>query len=291
MVDGLVSVLVSGLVLGSLYALIASGLSLTWSTLGIFNFAHGAFMTIGAYLTWTIAVSWGAPYWFAILGTVVATAVIALVFSSAFIRPFLSRHQGSLIVMVTTLAAATLATNATQLVWGPRIKQLPTLLEGSVSLGFGVVGANQFIAILAAPLLIGGLLAFLRFTKVGLAIRAVEQNREFARLVGIRPAVIYALTVITASVMAAIAGILLGGISFITPVLGNDPLLKAFVVVIFGGLAKVSGAVVGAYTVGLLEAMGTYFFGLSWAPIILFSAMILIMIVRPEGLISRRTRL
>lgn len=291
MADAVLAVLVSGLVLGSLYALIASGLSLTWSTLGIFNFAHGAFMTIGAYLTWTVAVAWGAPLPLAILATILVTAVIALVFGAGFVRPFIGRHQGALIVMVTTLAAATMATNASQLIWGAQIKQLPTLFEGTIALGPVVIGANQFVAILAAPLLIGGLLAVLRFTRIGLAIRAVEQNREYARLVGIRPTFVYAVTIITASVLAAIAGILLGGISFITPTLGNDPLLKAFVVVIFGGLAKVSGAVVGAYSIGLIEAASTYFFGLSWTPIILFSAMILVMLLRPEGLVSRRVKL
>ncbi len=290
MLDALLAVLVSGLVLGSLYALIASGLSLTWSTLGIFNFAHGAFMTLGAYLTWTGAVAWGWPLPVAILATVLATAIIALVFGAAFVRPFIARHQGALIVMVTTLAASTIATNAAQLGWGAQIKQLPTIFTGNVTLGPVVIGANQAVAIVAAPVLIGGLLLVLRFTRIGLAVRAVEQNREYARLVGIRPAVVYGVAIVTASLLAALAGILLGGISFITPTLGNDPLLKAFVVVIFGGLAKVSGAVVGAYTIGLLEAVSAYFFGLSWTPIILFTAMILVMLVRPEGLVSRRTR-
>lgn len=291
MADSLIAVLVSGLVLGSLYALIASGLSLTWSTLGVFNFAHGAFMTIGAYLAWTVAVSWGLPLPLAVLATIVVTAIIAVLFGAAFVRPFIARHQGALIVMVTTLAAATMATNATQLIWGPQIKQLPTIFEGTVTLGPVVIGANQFVAILAAPILIGGLLAILRFTRVGLAVRAVEQNREYAKLVGIRPTYVYVITIITASVLAALAGILLGGIGFITPSMGNDPLLKAFVVVIFGGLAKVSGAVVGAYTIGLIEAVSTYFFGLSWTPIILFSAMILVMLLRPEGLVSRKATL
>ena len=291
MADAVFAVLISGLVLGSLYALIASGLSLTWSTLGIFNFGHGAFMTIGAYLAWTVAVSWGWPLPLAILITVALTALLAVLFGATFVRPFIARHQGALIVMVTTLAAATIATNATQLIWGPQIKQLPTLFEGNVALGPVVIGANQFVAILAAPILIGGLLAALRFTRIGLAVRAVEQNRDYARLVGIQPTTVYVVTIISASVLAATAGILLGGISFITPTLGNDPLLKAFVVVIFGGLAKVSGAVVGAYSIGMIEALSTYFVGLSWTPIILFSAMILVMLVRPEGLISRKAKL
>ena len=291
MLESFGAVLVSALVLGSLYALIGSGLSLTWSTLGVFNFAHGAFMTIGAYLAWTVSVSWGVNIWLALVISLIVTFALSLVFAAGFVRPFLARHQGQLIVMVTTLAAATLITNTTQLIWGPQIKQLPTLFEGTIHLGPVVVGANQFAVILAAPILIGGLLAVLRFTGIGLAIRAAEQNRDFARLVGIRPTMVYAITIGIAAVLAAVAGILLGGIGFLTPSLGNDPLLKAFVVVIFGGLAKVSGTVVGAYTIGLLEAVSTYFVGLSWTPIIIFTAMIAIMLFRPEGLISRKATL
>lgn len=290
MLDSVFAVVVSGLVLGSMYTLIASGLSLTWSTLGIFNFAHGAFMTLGAYITWTAVSAWGVPLVPGILITIVAVAALAVFFGATFVQPFISQRQGSLIVMVTTLAAATIVVNLIQLIWGPNIKQLPTLWELPVAGNPIGIGANQLAFILAAPLLIGGLLAVLKFTRMGLAIRAIEQNREYARLVGIKPNLVYALTVALASVLAAFAGILLGGISFITPSMGDDPLLKAFIVVIFGGLSKVSGVVVGAYSIGLLEAVSSYWFGLSWTPIILFSMMILVMLFRPEGLVTRRTK-
>lgn len=290
MLDSLIAVVISGLVLGSMYTLIASGLSLTWSTLGVFNFAHGAFMTIGAYVTWTAVSAWGVPLIPGMLITVAVVAALAIAFGGLFVQPFLAQRQGSLVVMVTTLAAATIIANLVQLIWGPNIKQLPTLWNWSIHLGPLSIGANQLAFIIAAPLLIGGLLAVLRFTRMGLAIRAVEQNREYARLVGIRPNLVYALTVALASILAAIAGILLGGISFITPAMGDDPLLKAFIVVIFGGLSKVSGAVVGAYSIGFIEAISTFWFGLSWSPIILFTLMILVMLFRPEGLVTRRTK-
>jgi branched-chain amino acid transport system permease protein len=285
--SALLSVMISGLVLGSLYALVASGLSLTWSTLGIFNFGHGAFMTLGAYVAWSAAVAHGMPLAVAASVSFAVTAVLALLFGLAFVAPFIARHQGELVVMVTTLSAATIASNATQLIWGPQIKQLPTFFEGTVHLGSVVVGPNQFVAIIVTPLLLGALVAMLRFTRIGLAIRAVEQNRRAARLAGIRPMVVYAIILVVSSLLACLAGILLGGVTFLTPTFGNDPLLKAFVVVIFGGLARVSGAAAGAYTVGMLEAFSTYYFGLSWMPIVIFGAMIAIMLVRPEGLVSK----
>jgi branched-chain amino acid transport system permease protein len=235
--------------------------------------------------------AWGVPLVPGILITMIIVAIIAIIFGALFVQPFIAQPQGSLVVMVTTLAASTIVVNVVQLVWGPRIKQLPTLWTSTASSNPLGVGANQVAFIVAAPVLIGGLLAVLRFTKVGLAIRAVEQNRDHARLVGIRPGRVYALTIVIASVLAAFAGILLGGIGFITPSMGDDPLLRAFIVVIFGGLSTVGGAVVGAYVIGFVEATSTYFFGLSWTPVILFTLMILVMLVRPQGLVTRRTAL
>jgi branched-chain amino acid transport system permease protein len=193
--------------------------------------------------------------------------------------------------MVTTLAATTIATNAAQLIWGAQIKQVPTLIDATVRIGNTTVGGNQIAAIVLAPLVVGGTIAFVRHSRVGLAIRSVEQNRDLAQLVGVRPDVIYLLTIAMASCLAGLAGILLGGISFITPTMGDDPLLKAFVVVVFGGLASMTGSLVGGYVVGFLEAISAYALGLFWTPVVIFVAMILIMLVRPQGLVVRKAGL
>ena len=120
-------------------------------------------------------------------------------------------------------------------------------------------------------------------------MRAVEQNRNAARLVGIEIQGVQSITIISSTILAGIAGILLGGITFVSPVMGDDPLLKAFVVVIFGGLAKLSGSIYGAYVFGFMESLSTYAFGLFWTPIVIFTAMIFIMLFRPEGLMRGRT--
>ncbi len=288
MADAAVSMVLSGLVLGSLYALMASGLSVTWSTLRIFNFAHGAFMTLTAYVAWTVLVALKWPLLVGVFCALLLVAVASLIFGIVFVTPFLSRPQGDLLVMVTTLAAMTMIVSITQLAWGPQIKQLPSLIPFTLRIGEYTVGSNQLVAIVAAPSAIGLLTVLINRTRLGLAIRAVEQNREAARRVGIRPDRIYAITLVLSALLAGIAGILLGGITFVTPTLGDDPLLKAFVVVIFGGLARLSGSVAGAYVFGVMEAAGTYFFGLFWTPVLIFSAMIIVMLVRPEGLLTLR---
>lgn len=287
--DVAASILVSGLVLGSLYVLMAGGLSLVWSTLRVFNFAHGALLTLSAYVGWRLAEEGGLALGLAVVGTVVVMVGVALVFEALVIRPFIARPQGDLLVMVATLAAATIIVNGVQLAFGPQLKQLPPVSERSWEFAGTAIGANQLAAVVAAPILMGAVAAMLRFTRLGLAIRAVEQNRDFARLTGVDPQTVYLVTVGIAVALAAVAGLLLGGIRFVTPTMGDDPLLKAFVVVVFGGLARLSGTILGAYVIGLLEAVSTYYAGLFWTPVIIFSVMIVVMLVRPEGLVARRT--
>jgi branched-chain amino acid transport system permease protein len=124
----------------------------------------------------------------------------------------------------------------------------------------------------------------LKKTKLGLAIRAVEQNHDSALLAGVSVGRIYLLVFAVSAVLAALAGIMLGGLFFITPVMGNDPLLRAFIVVVFGGLGSLPGTVAGAYVIGIIEAIAVFIVGLYWAPVVLFIVLILVMILRPTGL-------
>jgi branched-chain amino acid transport system permease protein len=283
----LVAIGVSGVVLGSLYALLASGLSLIWSTLKVFNFAHGATLMLGAYITWTFNAQVHLPLLPAAICAMIVMVGFAALFELTCVRPFIARKDGDLLVMIATLAAATIMTNAAQLIWGPNLKQLPQVLNVSWRFAGTAIGGNQLAAVAAAPLLLGATLWLLRSTRIGLAIRAVEQNRDFAGLVGIRAPLIYTVTIGLAAVLATAAGVLLAGIQFLTPDIGSDPLLKAFVVVVFGGLASLQGTIVGAYVIGLLEAVSTYYIGLFWTPVVVFVVMIAVMLVKPEGVVSR----
>ena len=117
-------------------------------------------------------------------------------------------------------------------------------------------------------------------------MRAVEQNHDSALLVGVNVGRVYPLVFAVSAALAALAGIMLGGLFFITPVMGTDPLLRAFIVVVFGGLGSLPGTVVGAYVIGLIEAIAVFFVGLYWAPVVLFIVLILVMILRPTGLMG-----
>ena len=284
------SVLVSGLVLGSLYALMATGLSLVWSTLGIFNFSHGVLMMLGAYVAWTVTDGAGLGLGLAagIIVSVVALIGVGGLIEWTLVQPFLTRNNTVLIAVITTLAASVVIENGALLTWGPRLKQLPPVAEGSARLLGVAISAHELVIIIVAPIILAALWSFLRFTRLGSAIRAVAQNRESALLLGINVPVLYMTAFGLAAALAALAGILLGSSRFLVPTMGAEPLTKAMIVAIFGGLGSLGGTIGGAYVIGLLEATSNSYVGFFWTPAILFVLLILVLIFRPTGLFGRR---
>lgn len=282
-------ILVSGIVLASLYALMATGLALVWNTLGIFNFSHGIFMTLGAFVAWQFADARGYGLGLSV-GIAVAVAALAglgVLFNRVLIAPFLGRKDIVLVAVMTTLAGAFFLENSALLTWGPRIKQLERILPGNIKLMGTAISLHEFLIVILAPLVLLGLWAFLKWTRPGSAIRAVGQNRDSALLLGIRVNAIYALTFAISAALAGGAGVLLGAIRFITPTMGTEPLLKAFIVVILGGLGSFGGTIVSAYLVGFMEAISTYFFGAYWTQAVMFGLFIVILVVLPRGLMGR----
>jgi len=279
----------SGLVLASLYVLVASGLALIWNTLGIFNFTHGAIMVVVAYVAWQVSDPQGLGLGLGagIVAGLVAGAALGLLVNWLLVMPFLREHNLVLIAVMTTLSGALFLENAALLTWGPRIKQLERVVDGNVSLAGWVISAHEGVIIIIAPLIMAVLWMFLYWTATGRAMRAVAQNREFAELMGVRSARIYAAAFIIAAVLAGIAGVMIGGIRFLTPGMGADPLLKAMIVVILGGLGSIPGTVLGAYLIGFGEATSTYLLGAYWTQAVLFLAFILILVLRPNGLMGK----
>jgi branched-chain amino acid transport system permease protein len=290
-VDLLVAIVVSGVVSGSLYALMASGLSLVWGTLRMFNFAHGALLMLAAYAAWYFsdAAGLGGGLLVGIPAAVVLLAAGGLVLYWLLVRPYVGRPGADLAVIITTLAGATFLQNAAQLVFGPRYKQLDRVVEGRLQFSNTAVGLQEIVIILLTPAILLGLALLLKRSKLGLAIRAVEQNHDSALLLGINVGWVYPLTFAVSAALASLAGVMLGGLFFITPTMGSDPLLRAFIVVVFGGLGSLTGTVIGAYVIGLIEAIAVFFVGLYWAPVVLFVVLIGVLILRPTGLMGSDT--
>ncbi|CCV14264.1 branched-chain amino acid ABC transporter permease [Mesorhizobium sp. STM 4661] len=278
-----------GLFQGSLYAMMAVGLALVWTTIGVFNFSHGVFMMLGAYFAWQL-VAFGLPVVIAFPLAVIVMAGAGWILQASVVRPLIGRPNIVLVVVITTLAAGSLIENGALTVWGPRSKQLPSLIEGNTTIAGVGVSLHQIAIIVITPLVLAALWSFLNRTRLGLALRAVAQNEDASQLVGLNVTALYGLAFAIAASLAGLAGIFMGGYRFMNPSMGADPLLKALIVVVFGGISSISGPIFAAYLIGFFEAASNYYFGLYWTPALLFLVLIATLMVRPEGIFASRSR-
>lgn len=283
------AIIVAGLVSGSIYALIASGLSLVWGALGVFNFAHGVLLMMGAYVAWFVSApeALGLGLAAGILASVVFMLLAGSVLYALLVRPWLSTPSAELTVIMTTIAGAMFLENLVLWLFGGRLKVIDQVVSGTVTIAGTTIQAQNLLVILLAPFLLVCLAFVLKFSKYGLAIRAIAQNREAARLIGIKVERMYFLTFAVSALFAGIAGVMIGGLFNINPSMGNDPLLRAFLVVVFGGLGSLPGTILAAYIIGLIEAVSSYFIGIYWTPVVLFAVLIAVLLIRPHGLMGK----
>jgi branched-chain amino acid transport system permease protein len=283
------AIIVSGLVSGALYALVASGLSLVWGSLGVFNFAHGVLLMAGAYVAWWVSapegLGLGLPV--GVLAALLFLVAAGTLLYFLLVRPWIGRPNAELAVIMTTIAGSIFLQNLVLEVFGGRFKTIDQLVNGTVSIAGATIQAQDLLCIILAPLLLIGMWLFLTRTRTGLAIRAVAQNQDAAQLFGIGVERVYIITFAMSAVLAGVAGILLGGLFNISPDMGTDPLLRAFVVVVFGGLGSLPGTILGAYAVGMIEAFASYYIGIYLTPVVLFIVLISVLVVRPTGLMGR----
>ncbi|CDX45454.1 Inner-membrane translocator [Mesorhizobium plurifarium] len=286
--DTLLATLVSGLVLGSLYALMASGLSLVWTTLGVFNFTHGALMMVGAFIAWTVSEAAGAGPVAGVVAGTLGAGLIGIVIERLVIRPFYASRNMLLVTAMTTLAVTIILERGAQMIWGPRLKQLPPLVDGEIRLFGNAISAHEALLLVAAPIILIALWRFTVSSKIGRSLRAVGQNQDSAALIGVDVPTAFALAFAISAALAGLTGALLGSIRFITPAMGSEPLTKAMIVVIFGGLGSLGSTAGAAYLIGFIEAFLVLWVGLYWTPFALFLLMILVLLLRPNGIFGKR---
>jgi len=285
-------ILFSGLFQGSLYAIMAVGLGLVWMTGGVFNFSHGALIALGAYVCWALSDPGGLD-----LGLYASLALAVCLIGATgwllqwgLVRPFIGTRDIVLTVVILTLAAGSFLEHLTLELWGPRAKQLPPLAAGTVSFDDFTGSLNQLLILAITPCVLVAIWLFLHRTRFGLSLRAVSQNIDASLLIGLKPNILFGISFAVSASLAALAGIFLGSFKFISPGMGTEPLTKALIVVIFGGIGSLGGTILAAYLVGLIEAISTYFFGLYWTPSILILLMITTLMLRPQGLLAVQKR-
>jgi branched-chain amino acid transport system permease protein len=275
----------NGLVIGAMYMLMAVGFTLTFGIMRVVNFAHGEFYMLGAFTAFFTYVYWEMPFVVCMAIAAVTVGILGMLIERTLIQPFRSDEMSG---MIATLAISVIIQNGAVLLWGPSPRAMPDIVTGTLAVGPFSFPWSRLVVIVAAALIFAAFWLFMQRTRLGRAMRAVAQDTETALLQGIRVNYIYPLAFGLSVALAALAGALMGPVFSVSPFVGLTPMLKAFVVVILGGLGSVPGAVVGGLFLGMIESFTATIFGSLVSDILQLLLVILILLVRPAGLLGQR---
>jgi len=276
---------INGLALSAEYAMIALGFTLLFGILRIVNFAHGSLFMLGAMFTYEFCTVFHLPYFEALLLGALSVAALGLLLERIAYRPFYGRElQG----IIATLGLAIMLQYAAVILWGQQPLSIsPTPFPAVLHIAGASLPSGQLVIIVIATFLLLAFYYFTRFTKLGLALRVVAEDPEIAQAQGIHLNVVYVATFLTSVLLAALAGGLIGQQYTLTPSMGTDALIKAFIIVILGGLGSVPGSILGSVLLGLGTSTLDTLFGGNIAEVTWFVAIIVLLAVRPSGLLGR----
>lgn len=287
--------LIPGIVLGCIYALGAIGVSLVFGNMRFANFAHGALMTLGAYLTLTISSAWGGSPLLALPVAMLLTGVVAVVLDRVFLRPF--RASSPVILLIASLGLALMIRSTIQLSWGVDLQSFSTgVIQKPYVLFDSIRILPRHVLIIG---LAGGLMLALHMlvshTRIGKAMRAMSDSPELARLTGIDTEGVIVVTWMVAGALAAAAGTMLGIDTLVRPHMGFDILLPVFAAALLGGIGRPYGAMAGGLVIGISQELVAFpWFGTqplispSYKEGVAFAIMVLMLLWRPQGLFSGR---
>jgi branched-chain amino acid transport system permease protein len=283
-------VIISGLSTGSVYALMAVGMTLVYGVTKAFNFAYGDFFNMGGYFAWILMFGIGFQFGGYITVLIVVMPLLFAVgygLEKLMVAPLRKREDWENKVMMLTLGLALFLTSLYTVVFGAKLKSLPPIWDGTLEVG-QLIFAYQDIMIFVMS--IGGILLFgwlLNNTRAGMAVQAVAQNPLGAKIVGIPQGRIFASTFAISTVMVGFGGILLSQKWMINPMSGGAIMVKAWVVTAFGGMGSIRGGLYAAFIIGMLEALVGWLFGLSYGIIALFILLLATLAFRPQGLMGK----
>ena len=281
----------NSLYIASIYTIIALGFALIYQVSRFFHFAHGVVFTAGAYLTFLFKVWLGYPYFFSIVVSIGLSAILGCFIEISIYRPL--RHKGSspLVLLLASLGIYIVLQNIISMVFGDDIK---TIRSGIVEEGINILGARitpiQITIIAVNLFLLVCCFFFLKYTKVGQAMRAVANDPELARVSGIESDRVILSTFALGSALAGIAGILVALDVDMTPTMGMNALLMGVVAVIIGGVGSMPGVALGALLLGMAQHFGAWYVGSQWQDAIAFVILLIFLLFRPQGFLGKKVK-
>jgi len=303
--DILLQQIINGLVLGSMYALVALGYTMVYGIINLINFAHGEVLMVGALTSWTL-IGWmqeampGLPGWVILLVAMLISCVVAaslnFVIEKVAYRPL--RNSPKLAPLITAIGMSILLQTLAMIIWKPNPKPYPTLLPNTpIDLAGAVITPTQIMILGLTAVSLAVLTWLVNHTRLGRAMRATAENPRVAGLMGVKPDMVISATFVIGAVLATIAGMMYASnYGTVQHSMGFLPGLKAFTAAVFGGIGNLAGAVVGGILLGLIESIGAGYIGdltggvlgSNYADIFAFIVLIVVLTLRPSGLLGER---
>ena len=285
--DKLIQTLISGLSLGSIYALIALGYTMVYGIAKMLNFAHGDIIMVGAYAVITAVFTMGLPPFIAILISIALCALLGIVIEFLAYRPL--RQAQPLAVLITAIGVSYLLQNLALLIYGSEQKAFPTIVAlPTVHIGGVYIDGITLATLVVTAVIMVALSLFINKTRMGKAMRAVSEDKEAAELMGISVNRTITVTFAIGSALAGVAAIFYGAAyTYIRPTTGAMPGIKAFTAAVFGGIGSIPGAFLGGLLLGIIEAMAQAYISTNLANSIVFAVLIVVLLVKPAGLLGK----
>jgi branched-chain amino acid transport system permease protein len=303
--DVFIQQVINGLVLGSMYALIALGYTMVYGIINLINFAHGEVLMVAALTSWSVIELMqdsmpGMPGWLILLMALIIASVVSaclnFTIEKVAYRPL--RNSPKLAPLITAIGMSILLQTLAMIIWKPNYKPYPTLLPSTpFHVGGAVISSTQIMILAVTAISLAVLMWIVNATKLGRAMRATAENPRVAALMGVKPDVVISATFVIGAILAAIAGVMFASnYGTVHHSMGFLPGLKAFTAAVFGGIGNLTGAVVGGLLLGLIESIGSGYIGAltggvlgsHYADIFAFIVLIFVLTLRPSGLMGER---
>ncbi|MFH1457261.1 MAG: branched-chain amino acid ABC transporter permease [Patescibacteria group bacterium] len=279
--------LINGLIAGAIYALVASGFALIYSTCKFVHFAHGSSVAVSAYILYSLFNKLELNFWLAIILTIIFAGVFGWLINKLVYQPLRQRKASNVILLIASVGLLILIESLLLLIFGADVKTIGFI---KIAKGLEIFGAIitplQILIIVVSVILLVLLFFFMKKSRLGKAMRAVADNKDVAEIVGISTKKIYTQTFIIGSAIAGVAGVLVGLEQNLEPMMGTNLMIKGFTGAIIGGTTSVPGAVLGAFLLGLVENFGIWFLPSGYKDAIAFVILFIFLIFRPQGILG-----
>jgi neutral amino acid transport system permease protein len=277
----------NGLSLGAIYALGAVGLTLVYGILKLVNFAHGDFLTYGAYMAFLVNVTWGAPLIVAVFWAMLMTALLGILFERLLWGPMRAKRAGLLQLLLMSIGLAFLLRAIVQWFWGTEIRTLDVDATSSVEILGLRIGETELIVVVVGLAVLIGVGLMLRLTLLGKRMRALSDDLELAETAGIDTRRVVLWTWVFAGALAGLAGVMAASITALSPEMGFELLLPIFAAVILGGIGDAFGALAAGMVIGVMTEWSTLVIDARWKIAVGFLVLLLVLIIRPQGVFGR----